>query len=211
LPWTPTRAARASRSATSSADPSRRQPRLPGQFSSLTSAGAADIQSFRGLPHQAARNMSGPGADALSDLCTSAGSGDVVGTGGKGSYGDWLSAVEVKISAFDVVDGSVRIYIRSMVGKPRTRTDVEGGRLESGELGARHTIRAVWFGAHRVCRRAFRDAQVCCWWAGGPRRLSHACHKWCETWWDGAGYVETVSAGRREGRDELGRVTMVSR
>ena len=73
--------------------------------------------------------------------------------------------------------------------------------------GARHTIRAVWFGAHRVCRRAFRDAQVCCWWAGGPRRLSHACHKWCETWWDGAGYVETISAGRREGRDELGRVT----
>ena len=61
--------------------------------------------------------------------------------------------------------------------------------------GARHTIRAVWFGAHRVCRRAFRDAQVCWWWAGGPRRLSHTCHKWCETWWDGAGYVETVSAG----------------
>ena len=72
--------------------------------------------------------------------------------------------------------------------------------------GARHTIRAVFFGAHRVCRRAFRDAQVCCWWAGGPRRLSHACHKWCETWWDAGRYVETISAGRREGRDGLGRV-----
>ena len=38
-----------------------------------------------------------------------------------------------------------------------------------------------------------------------------ACHKRCETWWDGGGYVETVSAGRREGRDGLGRVNMVSR
>ena len=91
--------------------------------------------------------MVGPGADALSDLCTSAGSGDVGGTGGKGSYGDWLSAVEVKISAFDVVDGSVRIYIRSMVGKPRTRTDVEGGRLESGELAkCQHTAGAAGVG-----------------------------------------------------------------
>ena len=38
--------------------------------------------------------------------------------------------------------------------------------------GARHTIGAVWFGANRVCRRAFRDAQVCCWSAGGLR----GCH-----------------------------------
>jgi len=38
--------------------------------------------------------------------------------------------------------------------------------------GARHTIGAVWFGANRVCRRAFRHAQVCCGWAGGRRR----CH-----------------------------------
>ena len=30
----------------------------------------------------------------------------------------WPSAVEVKISGFDVVDGSVRIYVRSMVGGP---------------------------------------------------------------------------------------------
>ena len=37
-------------------------------------------------------------------------------------------------------------------------------------------------------------------------RLSRSCHKWGETWWDAGRYVETVSAGRREGRDELGRV-----
>ena len=30
----------------------------------------------------------------------------------------WPSAVEVKISGFDVVEGSVRIYVRSMVGEP---------------------------------------------------------------------------------------------
>jgi len=30
----------------------------------------------------------------------------------------WPSAVEVKISGFDVVDGSVRIYGRSMAGGP---------------------------------------------------------------------------------------------
>ena len=38
--------------------------------------------------------------------------------------------------------------------------------------GARHTIGAVWFGANRACGRAFRDAGVCCGWAGGLRR----CH-----------------------------------
>ena len=42
-------------------------------------------------------------------------------------------------------------------------------------------------------------------------RLSRSCHKRCETRWDGGRYVETICAGRREGRDELGRVTMVSR
>ena len=77
--------------------------------------------------------------------------------------------------------------------------------------GAMHTIGAVWFGANRACRRAFRDAQVCCWWGGGPRTLSRACHKWCETWWDGGRYVETISAGRRDGRDGLGRVNTASR
>ena len=30
----------------------------------------------------------------------------------------WPSAVEGKISGFDVVDGSVRIYVRSMAGEP---------------------------------------------------------------------------------------------
>jgi hypothetical protein len=76
----------------------------------------------------------------------------------------------------------------------------------AGGVGAVHSIGGVWFGAHRACRRAFRDAQVCCWWAGGQRRLSHACHKWCETGWDGGRYIETISAGRREGRDGLGRM-----
>ena len=33
----------------------------------------------------------------------------------------------------------------------------------------------------------------------------------CETCWDAGGYVETVSAGRRAGRDELGQVNMASR
>ena len=40
----------------------------------------------------------------------------------------------------------------------------------------------------------------------GKRRLSRSCHKRRETWWDGGRYVETIDAGRREGRDELGRV-----
>ena len=41
--------------------------------------------------------------------------------------------------------------------------------------------------------------------------LSRSCHKWRETWWDAGGYVETVSACQREGRDELGRVNTASR
>ena len=36
----------------------------------------------------------------------------------------------------------------------------------------------------------------------GAATLSRGCHKWCETWWDGGRYVETIAAGRREGRDE---------
>ncbi len=55
--------------------------------------------------------------------------------------------------------------------------------------------------------RAFRDAQVCCGWAGGQRRLSRSCHKRRETWWDGSRCAETISADQREGRDGLGRVT----
>ena len=166
----------------------------------------------------------------------------------------WPSAVEVKISGFDVVDGSVRIYGRSMAGGPGRglssattrvavvgwhgdgwwaccvgdagrdlrRVGVRGGEsvggraaecalmlraassewrvgavLEHGRCrrgwgvrmgrgvvmgcdeplarggGAAERVGAVWFGANRVCRRAFRDAQVCCWWAGGRRR----CHE----------------------------------
>jgi hypothetical protein len=104
-------------------------------------------------------------------------------------------------------------------GRAAECTDGEGRKLESRELaewndmagpqvgadgsgvvmgcderlarggGARHTIGAVWFGANRTCRRAFRDAQVCCWWAGRPRRLSRSCHKRRETWWDVGRYV----------------------
>jgi hypothetical protein len=60
-------------------------------------------------------------------------------------------------------------------------------------------------GANRVCRRAFRDAGGLLLVGWRAARLSHACHKRCETWWDGGGYVEPISAGRWEGRDELGR------
>ena len=42
-------------------------------------------------------------------------------------------------------------------------------------------------------------------------RLSRSCHKRRETWWDGGRYVETIFAGQREGRDELGRVNTASR
>ena len=55
--------------------------------------------------------------------------------------------------------------------------------------------------------RAFRDAQVCCGWAGGQRRLSRSCHKRRETWWDGGRYAETSfcrSAGG-EGRSGTGK------
>jgi hypothetical protein len=38
--------------------------------------------------------------------------------------------------------------------------------------GAVQRVGADWFGANRAGRWAFRDAQVCCWWAGGLRR----CH-----------------------------------
>jgi hypothetical protein len=41
--------------------------------------------------------------------------------------------------------------------------------------------------------------------------LSRSCHKRRETRWDGGRYVETISAGRRDGGDGLGRVNMVSR
>jgi hypothetical protein len=46
---------------------------------------------------------------------------------------------------------------------------------------------------------------------GGAVKLSRSCHKRRETWWDGGRYVETISAGRREGRDALGRVNTASR
>ena len=126
-----------------------------------------------------------------------------------------------KISGFDVVDGSVRIYVRSMVGEPgrglsgATTSIGRRRRPGMGMVGGR----AVW--AAQVvtfdmsglvwCKpgswRAFRDAQVCCGWAGGQRRLSRSCHKRRETWWDGSRCAETISADQREGREGLGRVT----
>ena len=38
--------------------------------------------------------------------------------------------------------------------------------------GAAERVGADWFGANRVCRRAFRDAQVC-WWSADGRRGCH--------------------------------------
>ena len=66
-------------------------------------------------------------------------------------------------------------------------------------VGQWRGVGPVWFGANRACWRAFRDTQVCCRWAGRAATLSRSCHKRCETWWDAGRYVETVSAGRREG------------
>jgi hypothetical protein len=61
--------------------------------------------------------------------------------------------------------------------------------------GAGHDPRHVGSGLVQTGQLAgISDAQVCCWWAGGPRRLSHACHKSCETWWDGGRCAETISA-----------------
>jgi hypothetical protein len=68
-----------------------------------------------------------------------------------------------------------------------------------------HRAGAVWSVEPRMSASISRCAglQLAGWRAA---TLSHACHKWCETWWDGGRYGETISAGRREGRDELGRV-----
>ena len=217
----------------------------------------------------------------------------------------WPSAVDAGISGLDVVDGSVRIYVRSMVGGPgrglssattRTRcwspwsawhrhgawaccvggagrdlqhVGVRGGESVGAEPrnvhyaeidcmiksmlraasssvaswrsarprpvpqglgradgrgvvmgcdgplacggGAVERVGAVWFGAHRVCRRAFRDGQVCCGWGGGLAALSRGCHKRRGTWWDGGRCAETISAAQREGRDGLERVNTASR
>src|SRR6478672_6972811 len=46
---------------------------------------------------------------------------------------------------------------------------VMGGCVRNGAVAR---VGPVLFGANGVCWRAFRDAQVCCWWAGGWRR----CH-----------------------------------
>jgi hypothetical protein len=61
------------------------------------------------------------------------------------------------------------------------------------------------------CSDAWDGAQVCCWVGWRAATLSHACHNRSETGWDAGRCVETISAGRREGTDGLGRVKMVSR
>ena len=86
----------------------------------------------------------------------------------------------------------------------------DGVRCAAGARGSGEGWRGLVWRAPGSWR-AFRDAQLCWWSAGGPRRLSRSCHKRCETWWDGGRYVETISAGRREGRDELGQVNTASR
>ena len=92
-----------------------------------------------------------------------------------------------KISGFDVVDGSVRIYGRSMVGEPGTGLSGATTRTRywspssawhregwwacgvAGQVVTFDMSGLVW------CKpgswRAFRDAQVCCGWAGGQAQV----------------------------------------
>jgi hypothetical protein len=80
-----------------------------------------------------------------------------------------------------------------------------------GVVGQWRGVGAVWFG----CKLGRPAGISRCWGLllVGRRaaRLSRSCHKRGETWWDGGRYVETICAGQREGRDDLGRVNMVSR
>ena len=75
--------------------------------------------------------------------------------------------------------------------------------------GARHTIRAVWFGANRGLSAGISRSSSLLLADRRAATLSRSCHKQCETWWDGSRYVETIFACQREGRDELGRVNKV--
>jgi hypothetical protein len=131
-----------------------------------------------------------------------------------------------KISGFDVVDGSVRIYVRSMVGEPgtglsgaTTRTRYwspssawhRDGWWACGVGGAGRDLRHVGCGLVQTGQPAGISGSGLLLVGWRAATLSRSCHKRRETWWDAGRYVETISAGRREGRDELGRVTMVSR
>ena len=61
--------------------------------------------------------------------------------------------------------------------------------------GVVERVGAVWFGANRAGWRAFRDVPGLLWVGWRAATLSHACHMWRETWWDGGRYVEMISAG----------------
>jgi hypothetical protein len=75
--------------------------------------------------------------------------------------------------------------------------------------GAMARVGAVRRGAHQVCWQACRDAGVCWWRAGLAATLSQGCHKSRETRWDTGRHGETISAGRWEGRDNLGHLKTV--
>ena len=132
-----------------------------------------------------------------------------------------------KISGFDVVDGSVRSYVRSMVGQP-------GSELSGATTRTRYWSpssawhREGWWACGVAGQVVTFDMSGLVWckpgrlagisgcagflWVGWrAARLSRSCHKRRETWWDGVRYAETISAGRRDGLDGLGRVNMVSR
>jgi hypothetical protein len=87
------------------------------------------------------------------------------------------------------------------------------GRSEplAGVVGRCTRLARPGSGADWACRRAFRDASGLLWIGWRASTLSRGCHKRCGTWWDGGRCAETISAGRREGRDGLGRVSMASR
>jgi hypothetical protein len=72
--------------------------------------------------------------------------------------------------------------------------------------GAVERVGAVWFGANRGLPAGISGCAGLLFVGWRAATLSRSCHKRRETWWDGGRYVETISAGRREGRDELGRV-----
>jgi hypothetical protein len=69
--------------------------------------------------------------------------------------------------------GAVLEHRRCRRGDVRMEGVVMGCREpEPRGSGAVAGVGAGWFGAHRLCRRAFRGGQVCWCWAGGRRR----CH-----------------------------------
>ncbi len=73
--------------------------------------------------------------------------------------------------------GESRVAGVEQHGRPAGVGDADGRAVVMGcdeplARGAVERVGAVWLVHIGVCSRAFRDAQVCCWWAGGRRR----CH-----------------------------------